>query len=80
MLTSLQKLKITKWLLKIGIGFENRFTDMKMISEVFNLSGNSEGLGREASKYLDTLVSTGVLKSSGGYYGTVYWVENISDV
>lgn len=73
MLTLEQKEMVDNWVADCSADFDDAFTDMAILSNVFGLSGNTCNLARDAKDYIDELVNSGVLKSSGGWCGTVYW-------
>ena len=73
MLTQEQKEMVNDWVSDCSCDFDDAFTDMAILCNVFGLSGNTCGLARDAQDYIEELVDTGVLKQSGGWCGTVYW-------
>ena len=73
MLTVEQKEMVNNWASDCSPDFEDAFTDMAILSNVFGLTGNTCELASYAKDYIEELVDSGVLKSSGGWCGTVYW-------
>ena len=73
MITLEQKQAVNDWVSDCGASFEDAFVSMAIMSNVFGLSGNTCSFARDVQDYIDELVDTGTLKSSGGWCGTVYW-------
>lgn len=73
MLTVEQKEMINNWVSDCSQNFEDAFTDMALLSNLFGLSGNTCQLSSDTRDYINELVGDGVLRSSGGWCGTVYW-------
>ena len=74
MITLEQQKLVDDWVSDCSTDFaEGAFTDMALKSNVFGLNGNTSDFAKSIQEYIDKLVVDGVLKSCGGWCGTVYW-------